>query len=182
MSGTTSDFRSATFTPWHVVSRHVLYVSRHFVRVHCACERRHFVPAVMSSRHLRFVATRHLPSRHLFVVMSRHIATCRDMSRRNATYTHLCCFNFIYIFVFFSMFRWHCTRARVLCQFSHVLAGHIQWSEGSNPSVANTSLLSCTHTPRGVFYTCKINIEIEYYFRRHKYLINNVFFYIILQT
>ena len=165
MSGSVSDSGLATFMTCRVVSRHVLYVSRHFVRVHCACERRHFVPAVMSSRHLRFVATRHLPSRHLFVVMSRHIATCRDMSRRNATYTHLCCFNFIYIFVF------------SLCSddIVHVPGYSVNlatsWQDiYSDPRVQIPLWpillsLGCTHTPSGVpFCACKIIIEIEYYF------------------
>ena len=71
----------ATFATCRVVSRRVVLVSRHVVTFMTVSARRHVVPAAMSSRHGRYVATRHAATRQLCRDMSRHVATCRDTSR-----------------------------------------------------------------------------------------------------
>ena len=74
-------FLFATFATCRVVSRRVVLVSRHVVTFMTVSARRHVVPTAMSSRHGRYVATRHTATRQLCRDMARHVATCRDTSR-----------------------------------------------------------------------------------------------------
>ena len=71
----------ATFATCRVVSRRVVLVSRHVVTFMTVSARRHVVPAAMSSRHGRYVATRHAATRQLCRDMARHVVTCHDTSR-----------------------------------------------------------------------------------------------------
>ena len=129
----------ATFATCRVVSRHVARVSRHFFTF--ATFAREDILFRQPCRHDICATSRHDIFRHDIHVatcrdMSRHFATCRDITRHWLTFV-------VKMYLYTCFFLYGCkklyTSPRVLFQFSHVLAGHIQWSGGSNPSSANTT-------------------------------------------